>query len=190
MNPVCRDITSCTPLKLNRRFGGTRRLHLSGPKSRSYLLHAGFLLDFQRNTQRYVQEARPLHTRRLRKPQILNRSYRTAQGVTVLGSYSGSAQLESRLRHWLFWLTYHGSPQSRRVNASVISRLLPFRFFPVHYSSIVPFDAMWSRYWQCHKICRGADKSLAFPVFLFAAQRKEFFLDGLKELEQRNMWNM
>jgi hypothetical protein len=29
----------------------------------------------------------------------------------------------------------------------------------------------------------GADKSLAFPSFLFAAQPKEFFLDGLK-LEQ------
>jgi hypothetical protein len=33
---------------------------------------------------------------------------------------------------------------------------------------------------------RGADKSLAFPIFLFAAQPKEFFLDGLKNLEQRS----
>jgi hypothetical protein len=33
---------------------------------------------------------------------------------------------------------------------------------------------------------RGADKSLAFPTFLFAAQPKEFFLDGLKKLEQRS----
>jgi hypothetical protein len=32
-------------------------------------------------------------------------------------------------------------------------------------------------------IRRGADKSL---VFLFAAQSKEFFLDGLKKLEQRS----
>jgi hypothetical protein len=32
----------------------------------------------------------------------------------------------------------------------------------------------------------GADKSLAFPIFLFAAQPKEFFLDGLKKLEQRS----
>jgi hypothetical protein len=31
----------------------------------------------------------------------------------------------------------------------------------------------------------GADKSLAFPVFLFEAQLKEFLLDGLKKLEQR-----
>jgi hypothetical protein len=33
---------------------------------------------------------------------------------------------------------------------------------------------------------RGADKSLAFPIFLSAAQPKEFFLDGLKKLEQRS----
>jgi hypothetical protein len=25
-----------------------------------------------------------------------------------------------------------------------------------------------------------------FPIFLFAAQQKEFFLDGLKKLEQRS----
>jgi hypothetical protein len=37
-------------------------------------------------------------------------------------------------------------------------------------------------------ICRGADKSLAFlfPIFLFAAQPKEIFLDGLKKLEQQS----
>jgi hypothetical protein len=34
------------------------------------------------------------------------------------------------------------------------------------------------------RVCRGADKSVAFPIFLFAAQSKEFFLDGLKKLEQ------
>jgi hypothetical protein len=33
---------------------------------------------------------------------------------------------------------------------------------------------------------RGADKSLAFPIFLFAAQPKEFSLDGLNKLEQRS----
>jgi hypothetical protein len=35
-------------------------------------------------------------------------------------------------------------------------------------------------------IRRDADKSLAFPIFLFAAQPKEFFLDELKKLEQRS----
>jgi hypothetical protein len=29
---------------------------------------------------------------------------------------------------------------------------------------------------------RGADKSLAFPTFLFAAQPKEFFLGWVKEV--------
>jgi hypothetical protein len=33
---------------------------------------------------------------------------------------------------------------------------------------------------------RGTDKSMAFPSFLFAAQPEEFFLDGLKKLEQRS----
>jgi hypothetical protein len=33
---------------------------------------------------------------------------------------------------------------------------------------------------------RGDDKFLAFPIFLFAAQPKDFFLDGLKKLEQRS----
>jgi hypothetical protein len=28
----------------------------------------------------------------------------------------------------------------------------------------------------------GADKSLAFPIFLFAAQPKDFFLDGFNEV--------
>jgi hypothetical protein len=37
-------------------------------------------------------------------------------------------------------------------------------------------------------ILRGADKSLAFSIsyFLFAAQPKEFFLDGLKKSEQQS----
>jgi hypothetical protein len=32
----------------------------------------------------------------------------------------------------------------------------------------------------------GADKSLAFPIFLFAAQLKAFFLHWLKKLKQRS----
>jgi hypothetical protein len=37
----------------------------------------------------------------------------------------------------------------------------------------------------------GADKSLGFLIFLFAAQQKESFLDGLKKLEQRShkLWS-
>jgi hypothetical protein len=33
---------------------------------------------------------------------------------------------------------------------------------------------------------RGVDKSLDFPIFLFAAQPNKFFLDGLKKLEQQS----
>jgi hypothetical protein len=40
--------------------------------------------------------------------------------------------------------------------------------------------------WQV-TVHRGAAKSLAFPISLFAAQLKEFFLDGLKPLEQRSV---
>jgi hypothetical protein len=36
------------------------------------------------------------------------------------------------------------------------------------------------------KIRSGAEKFLAFPISLFTAQPKEFFLDGLKKLEQRS----
>jgi hypothetical protein len=32
----------------------------------------------------------------------------------------------------------------------------------------------------------GAEKSSIFPIFLLATQPKEFFLDGLKNLEQRS----
>jgi hypothetical protein len=37
-----------------------------------------------------------------------------------------------------------------------------------------------------NEVRRVADKSLTFPIFLFAAQPKEFFLDGLNKLEQRS----
>jgi hypothetical protein len=39
------------------------------------------------------------------------------------------------------------------------------------------------------RIRKGADKSLAFPIFLLAAQPKDFFVDGLKKLEQRSVWS-
>jgi hypothetical protein len=79
-------ITSCSLLKVNRRFWGTCHLHLrslriSQARNRALLttcFHAGFLLglyfepqteakyssetstDFQRATQRYISENRPL----------------------------------------------------------------------------------------------------------------------------------
>jgi hypothetical protein len=79
-------ITLCSPLKVNRRFGGTCRLHLQGlrlneARHQALLVtcfQAGFLLglffelemeaicscetstDFQRTTQRNISENRPL----------------------------------------------------------------------------------------------------------------------------------
>jgi hypothetical protein len=46
-SPILWDITLCSPMKVNRDFQRTRRLHLQGLKIRwaaCYLLHAGFLL--------------------------------------------------------------------------------------------------------------------------------------------------
>jgi hypothetical protein len=37
---------------------------------------------------------------------------------------------------------------------------------------------------ELHYIRRGADKSLASPIFLFAAQPQEFFLDGIETLKE------
>jgi hypothetical protein len=39
---------------------------------------------------------------------------------------------------------------------------------------------------ESEDVGRGTDKSLAFPIFLFVGQPKEFFLEGLKKLEQRS----
>jgi hypothetical protein len=57
----------------------------------------------------------------------------------------------------------------------------------------VPLDNNWTdirnfviEFYYSFSICSGADKSLSFYIFLFAAQPKEFFLDGLKKLEQRS----
>jgi hypothetical protein len=48
------------------------------------------------------------------------------------------------------------------------------------YSLLKQYDKFEKR------LYRGADKYMTFPIFLFAAQLKEFFLDGLKKLEQRS----
>jgi hypothetical protein len=45
-------------------------------------------------------------------------------------------------------------------------------------------EIIWMTLWEFGYVRRGSDKSLAFPIFLFAAQPKEIFLDWLKKLEQ------
>jgi hypothetical protein len=83
------DITPCSPLSVNRRFGGTNRLHLQGVKISvkvELCLPPAFTLvscsayfstpkmgapcssemsvDFQRTTRRYITEDRTLHNHR------------------------------------------------------------------------------------------------------------------------------
>jgi hypothetical protein len=84
-SPVFRDITPCSPLKVNRRFGGTRR-------SAYYLLRAGFLLgllfviedggecssetsaDFHWTTWRYTPENKLLNNEYQKKHNYSNPS--------------------------------------------------------------------------------------------------------------------
>jgi hypothetical protein len=54
----------------------------------------------------------------------------------------------------------------------------------IDYGIMNPCPWRFYRYWIA-VLRRGVDKSLAFP-FLFAAQPREIFLDGLKKLEQRS----
>jgi hypothetical protein len=72
------DITPCSPLKVNRRFGGTCRLHLQGRAllATCFALVSCFYysstlkmntrssetsVDFQRTTRRYIPEDRTHH---------------------------------------------------------------------------------------------------------------------------------
>jgi hypothetical protein len=84
--PIFCEIASCSPLKFNRRFGGTRRLHLGSP---NYLLNAGSCLayystlktevtyssetsvDFQRSKLRHIPEDMYLHIVQMKPVQEL-----------------------------------------------------------------------------------------------------------------------
>jgi hypothetical protein len=87
---IVRDITPCSPLKVNRRFGGTYRLHLQGrklsqPRNQLCLPHDFTLFScsfyssalkmeamcssetsvgFQQTTRRYIPEDNILHNHR------------------------------------------------------------------------------------------------------------------------------
>jgi hypothetical protein len=54
------NITPCSPLSVNRRFGGTSRLHLQGWKNKFSMKPAiycsGTSVDTQRTTRRYIPE--------------------------------------------------------------------------------------------------------------------------------------
>jgi hypothetical protein len=61
------DRTLCSPLNVNRRFGGTYRLHLRGRRiglarnQRESRWQAETSVDFQRTTWRYIPEDSTLH---------------------------------------------------------------------------------------------------------------------------------
>jgi hypothetical protein len=54
-----------------------------------------------------------------------------------------------------------------------------FIYSPQHHSSILMLPTV--RHWLCN-----VGVLIRLWLFLFAAQTKEFFLDGLKKLEQRS----
>jgi hypothetical protein len=72
------DITPCSPLSVNRRFGGTYRLHLQGRRIRrarnqcesrwqaelEAMCSSETSVDFQRTEQRYIPEDGTLHNHR------------------------------------------------------------------------------------------------------------------------------
>jgi hypothetical protein len=63
---VMKDITPYSPLKVNRRFGGTYPLHLQGRISRAggklaTAMYHDTSVDFQRTTRRYIPEDRTHH---------------------------------------------------------------------------------------------------------------------------------
>jgi hypothetical protein len=61
------DLTRCSPLSVNRRFGGTYRLHLHGRKNKLSNKPAWKHVassDFQRTTRRYISEDGTLHNHR------------------------------------------------------------------------------------------------------------------------------
>jgi hypothetical protein len=65
----------------------------------------------------------------------------------TLNLYSEGAWFEYRSRHRVAWFCSWFSsvpPVNCRETTSFMSRTSPFKSFSVHYSSVIPFDAMWS----------------------------------------------
>jgi hypothetical protein len=139
------DITLCSPLKVNRRFGGTYRLHLQGRgisrarNQRESRRKAETLkmevtcssetsVDFQRTTQRYIAEYRTLHNHSSENLTsciclfiyISSPVPQLAQAVTllkVLGSNLGSGTNYSEV--------FRGFPHSSHKNAVIMPLIRP-----------------------------------------------------------------
>jgi hypothetical protein len=115
----------------------------------------------------------------------------------------------SLLRHWAM-LMYSYYPMLRfcpfldlSSGASGMMSAVSTRFiYSTEYALSCPSVYCWANSWWSQSVVSClpivlhqdngepilwyADKCLAFTIFLFAAQPKEFFLDGLKNLEQRS----
>jgi hypothetical protein len=77
--------TPCSPLKVNRHFGGTCRLHLQGrrigqPRNQREAGSSGF----QQTTRRYIPESRTLHKQLLLRSFVWEAENKTTRHVTYL----------------------------------------------------------------------------------------------------------
>jgi hypothetical protein len=68
------DITPCSPLKVNGRFGGTCRHRVQGRRISQELVPTK-LFDFQRPTRRYISEDKTLHNHRCEGLKIFLRTF-------------------------------------------------------------------------------------------------------------------
>jgi hypothetical protein len=76
------NITACSPLKVNRQFGGTFPFHLQGRRTRqagnqSEAHSKQTSVDFRRTTRRYIPENRTPHISRF-----------TSHGRHIIGHYT------------------------------------------------------------------------------------------------------
>jgi hypothetical protein len=75
----CSSEEPCSPLKVNRRFGGTYRLYLQGRINRARYqresrLQAERSVDFQRTIRRYIPEDSSLHNHRCENLKSYNKT--------------------------------------------------------------------------------------------------------------------
>jgi hypothetical protein len=146
------DITPCNPLKVNRRFGGTCRLHLQGRR----ISQARNQSESRWQARSYIPEDRTLHNHRcenlksytrmyyhcthkltlLHKPRFERKQLKTHRAGWRTGDsldlYLGSIRFESRPGHPKSWcrLVFFGFTQFPQANVGVVSRVGHDRFLP------------------------------------------------------------
>jgi hypothetical protein len=103
--PAFWDITPCTPLKVNRRFGGICRLHLQGRRISQasftcYLCRASFFAWFilrPRRLRRRVPPKRQLTFNGLHGVKFQKIKYQIIEWVHVLGCFFSNLLLTNQL---------------------------------------------------------------------------------------------